>query len=153
MSDERTAAPAGDLTPLPPSELRAKVKRAQGEGGELRYALALDEPSSASAREASFVWLCVPGVPGCERDFRHLSPYLALSAPVVRLTLPGFGVLDDALDAPSTTTERARYIERVIRAEGWSAVHLIGHSMGGPASLLVAGRCPCLLYTSPSPRD
>jgi len=130
---------------LPPSEAKSSVREACDDEGALRYAVAFDPAQSASVDAMEPVWLCVPGVPGSERDFRHLAPYLSLSAPVYRLTFPGFGLLAEVEGAPYTTQARARYIERVIQAEGWGQVRLIGHSMGGPASLMVASRTPSVV--------
>ena len=130
---------------FPPSEAESSVKEACDDEGTLRYAVAFDPAQSASVDAMEPVWLCVPGVPGSERDFRHLAPYLALTGPVYRLSFPGFGLLAEVERAPYTTQARARYIERVIQAEGWAQVRLIGHSMGGPASLMVASRTPSVV--------
>lgn len=125
---------------MPPSEVQSELKVAQDAQGHIRYALAFD-PMLDCASTTSFVWLCIPGVPGSERDFRHITPYLACRAPVVRVTLPGFGLLSEEVDSPYTTQHRARYLERVIAIEGWAQIRLIGHSMGGPVALMLANRC------------
>lgn len=130
---------------MPPSEVKSSLTETRDEEGELRYALAIDPVVVTPTCPAPCVWLCVPGVPGSERDFRHLAPYLAQSGTVARLTLPGFGLLVDEEEPPYTTQGRARYIERVIRSEGWTQVRLVGHSMGGPACLLVASRVACVV--------
>ena len=128
-----------DTLRLSPSAQRAVIRQAEDQRGSFSYALALD-PHQGEAHTDQ-VWLCVSGVPGCERDFRHLAPYLAQRGSVARLIMPGFGALID--EAPlSDCGSRAEYIRRVIKAEGWTRVGLIGHSMGGPAALLAARALP-----------
>jgi len=146
------------LSPLPPSPAAAAVHHAHDDEGALVYALALDAPPldapplDAAPPDALDAWLCVPGVPGAERDFRHLAPHLAQRALVARVVFPGFGPLSHlpARECPRSSEERARYLRRVISAWGWGRVAVLGHSMGGAAALALAARDPrvarlCLL--------
>ena len=135
---------------LPPSALSPAVRVTHDEEGALTYALSLDPRASPSppvdlaAPPALDAWLCAPGVPGTERDFRHLAPYLAATAPVARVVFPGFGPLSHtpARSCPTSSEERARHLSRLISAEGWGRVGVIGHSMGGAAALALAARDP-----------
>ena len=145
-SHESLAPPAPPAPPsliLPPSALLPHIRATSDEEGALTYALALD-PAPLSPEPPLDAWLCVPGVPGAERDFRHLAPHLARHAPVARVVFPGFGPLSDhaASSCPTSSEERARYLSRVISAEGWGRVGVIGHSMGGAAALALAARDP-----------
>jgi pimeloyl-ACP methyl ester carboxylesterase len=135
--------------PLTPPQTRAEVKSLQDTEGELTYALAYDARARTDTdtreRPGPFdAWVCAPGVPGTERDFRHLTPHLTPTAPVARVVFPGFGPLSHlpARACPSSSEERARYLSRVISAEGWERVGLIGHSMGGAAALALAASDP-----------
>ena len=116
--------------PLPsPSEKKPHVKNK----GQFVYAVTYEELSTAHSSSQPFI--LISGVPGGHRDFRYLAPLLAEYAPVVRLTLPGFGVLHDLKDSPYRSIDRAQYISKVADAEEWSEFILVAHSMGGAAAL------------------
>lgn len=114
-----------------PSLLRAERRSS----GNLDYALVYEEESEHLAAAGAMVIVLVPGVPGSERDFRHLSPLIVKWAPVVRIVFPGFGLLEEDVNSPSTPHDRARYLEQIADKEGWRSIMVVGHSMGGVAAL------------------
>ena len=118
-------------TLLPPSPLKPKVKRYKNQ----RYAVIYEGHSLRRIRAGELPIILVPGVPSTERDFRHLTPQVDIWAPVVRVIWPGFGVLHDEVNAPSSTTDRAHHLSMIADAEGWQAHFIVGHSLGGVAAL------------------
>ena len=131
-------------TQFPPSELAPEEKSYQG----VRYALIYEGESEARMRAGEPLIALVPGVPGSSRDFRHLAPCISAWAPVVRVIMPGFGVLHDVDEAPSAATDRAAYLSMVATAEDWNHYLIVGHSLGGSACVAhaaqessVAGLC------------
>ncbi len=116
---------------LTPSQDRIQLKSIQN----LEYALVYEGQSEARLKSGEPLVVLVPGVPGTERDFRYLSPLISRWAPVVRVVFPGFGELHHVEDAPSTIEERGQYLRAIADRESWGEVMVLGHSMGGVASL------------------
>ena len=61
--------------------------------------------------------------------------------------------VDPFNDSETRGEELLAHVERILAETGAAKVNLIGHSQGGLDSRYVAHQRPCLLYTSPSPRD
>lgn len=114
-----------------PSERLASIR----EVGSFRYSLVYEEESESRQKEGEALVVLVPGVPGSERDFRHLAPLIACWSPVVRIVFPGFGLLNHELETPSSTDDRGQYLMNIAEAEGWGSIFVIGHSMGGIAAM------------------
>lgn len=100
---------------------------------KLRYALVYEGDSKQRHQKGQVLIVLVAGVPGSERDYRYLTPLLNQWAPVVRVILPGFGILSDEAQAPASGMERALYLKAVADAEQWQKLLIVGHSMGGIA--------------------
>lgn len=114
-----------------------------------------EQPSDPAIRHASFdgkrvAWVevgegpptivMVHGLPGSHRDFRWLAPGLEPHARVVRLDMPGFGG-----SARTTAPRLSPLAEHLLRRLDHLAIDravLVGHSLGGPQSLLAAARAP-----------
>lgn len=88
--------------------------------------------------------LLVPGVPGGHRDFRYLAPRLAAQGfRVVRLEFPGFGGNQTApRHSDYSAAGRAALVVAAADALDRFQFSVVGHSMGGGATLAVGG-----LYT------
>jgi len=67
-----------------------------------------------------------------------------------RYAWPNDGIPDGADDPMGP---HADDLAALIRTLGVGPAHLVGHSAGAFICMLAAHRNPCLLYTSPSPRD
>ena len=80
--------------------------------------------------------LCIHGLPGSTRDYRHLAPRLAPRFRVVRLDMPGFG----RSPASRIRTMRgwARIPAAVADTLGLERYLVAGHSFGGGAAILAA---------------
>lgn len=82
----------------------------------------------------------VHGVPGSHRDFRWLAPPLEQAGlRVVRLDMPGFAGSEAISARPSALAE---HVLARVEALGLERVVLLGHSFGGPLSLLASARDP-----------
>jgi pimeloyl-ACP methyl ester carboxylesterase len=82
----------------------------------------------------------IHGVPGSHRDFRWLAPPLEQAGlRVIRLDMPGFAGTEAISPRPSALAE---HILARVEALGLARVILLGHSFGGPLSLLAAARDP-----------
>ena len=119
-----------------PSTLLPKMDSYHGQNFGLIY----EGNSYERIRAGEVPFILVPGIPSTERDFRHLAPFINEWAPVVRVVWPGFSILHEELDPPSNTFERAKYLSMVADAEAWGAHIIVGHSLGGVASIAHAAR-------------
>lgn len=82
-------------------------------------------------RDAPVV-VMVHGLPGSTRDFRYLGPALAARGlRAVRIDLPGFGKTPARAFPSTRVSDRAVFIQRVMRALGVERFALVGHSFGG----------------------
>ena len=68
---------------------------------DLRYALVYEGISKQREQNGETLIVLIAGVPGSEQDFSYLAPLVYKWAPVVRIVLPGFGILADD-NAPAT---------------------------------------------------
>ncbi len=84
--------------------------------------------------------LCIHGLPGSTRDFRHLAPRLASALRVVRIDMPGFG--RSPMGRVRTMRGWARIPKAVASALGLDRYLLAAHSFGGGAAFLAADRDP-----------
>lgn len=81
------------------------------------------------------------GLPGGARDWRWLAPALS-GVSFVRLELPGFGGTPrEAMPEPGFQA-RARWVLDVMTALGIERFAVMGHSIGGPLAMAVAGLAP-----------
>ena len=117
---------------LPPSELLPSIGPATSFG---RYAVVYEGNSKERMRAGESIAVLIPGVPSTERDFRHLAPYMAQWVPVVRVIFSGFGILHADKKAPASPKDRAHYLSEIATLEGWTNCFIVGHSMGGIASI------------------
>jgi pimeloyl-ACP methyl ester carboxylesterase len=80
--------------------------------------------------------LCIHGLPGSTRDFRHLAPHLAGCLRVIRLDMPGFA------SSPAGTIRTiegwARTAAAVADALELHRFGILAHSFGGGAAVLAA---------------
>ncbi len=90
--------------------------------------------------------LCIPGLTRNARDFEALAPHLATRYRVLCAELRGRGLSEYAKD-PSTYVPPvyARDIAALIKSTGLAQVALIGTSLGGIISMILAGVMPAKL--------
>ena len=117
------------------SSLPAKIIASEN----LTYALVYEGISQKRHQHGEPLIVLIAGVPGSEQDYRYLSPLIYEWAPVVRVVLPGFGVLEDQDNAPASGLAKAQYLKQVADAEQWASLLVVGHSMGGVACIYWAG--------------
>ena len=79
--------------------------------------------------------LLIHGAGGATQSFRNLHPLLAETHHVVSVDLPGQGFTQSGARSRSGLDPIAEDLIRLIRAEDWSPVALIGHSAGGAIAL------------------
>lgn len=84
------------------------------------------------------VLVALHGLPGGARDWRWLAPALP-GVRFVRLELPGFGGTPRAAMPEVGFEARARWVLEVMSALGVERFAVIGHSIGGPLAMAVAG--------------
>jgi pimeloyl-ACP methyl ester carboxylesterase len=87
----------------------------------------------------------VHGLGGSSLNWTDLMALRAPTSPGIALDLPGFG--RSAPGRSHSLDEHCAAVVSVIRAEGAGPVHLVGNSLGGAVSTLVAARCPELVRT------
>ena len=98
--------------------------------------------------------LCLPGGP--MQASAYLGDLGGLSAhrSLVLLDLRGTGASAAPADPATYRCDRQVGDVEALRAQlGLDRVDLLAHSAGAALALRYAARHPCLLYTSPSPRD
>lgn len=88
------------------------------------------------------VVVCVHGVPGSHRDFRHLAPRLTPFCRVVRLDLPGMGQTPAPDGYDGSLGARAEAVRAAVDALGIDRFGLLGHSMGGAVAVAAADAMP-----------
>lgn len=100
------------------------------------------------AKEASLtdegegpVWVALHGLPGGARDWRWLAPAM-VGVRFLRIELPGFGGTPKEAMPEAGFSARARWAIEVMDALGIERFGVIGHSIGGPLAMAVAGLVP-----------
>lgn len=72
-----------------------------------------------------------------------LAPLLPKDISLIAIDFPGHGLSSPRpMGSPSHFVDLLLVIERTVRHFGWKEVNLLGHSMGGAASMLYAGAFP-----------
>lgn len=82
----------------------------------------------------------VHGLGGAATNWLEVIAELARRGPVLAMDLPGFGETEPPRDTAVRVRAQARFVPALCRAVGWDRVTLMGNSMGGLVSVLVAGR-------------
>jgi len=95
---------------------------------------------------APFAVLCIPGLTRNARDFEDLAPHLASRYRVLCADLRGRGLSEYAKD-PSTYVPQVyvRDMAALMKSAGLAQVALIGTSLGGIISMIMAGVMPARL--------
>ncbi len=86
----------------------------------------------------------VHGLGGSHLNWELFAPLLTGRARVLALDLPGFG-LSEPGERPATVPANVAVLERFIRKVAGGPVVLVGNSMGGMISILLANRAPHLV--------
>jgi pimeloyl-ACP methyl ester carboxylesterase len=86
----------------------------------------------------------VHGLGGSHLNWELFAPLLTSRARVLAVDLPGFG-LSEPGERPATVPANVAVLERFIQKVAGGPVILIGNSMGGMISVLLAGRAPELV--------
>lgn len=89
----------------------------------------------------------VHGLGGSSTNWTDIAGQLREHASGVAVDLPGFGRSRPPEDYPFTLRAQADAVVALIRAMGDRPVHLLGNSMGGATSMIVAARHPDLVRT------
>lgn len=82
----------------------------------------------------------VHGLGGSATNWLEVMAALSRRGPVLAMDLPGFGETEPPRDTAVRIRAQARFVPALCRAVGWDRVVLMGNSMGGLVSVLVAGR-------------
>ncbi len=90
-------------------------------------------------------FLLVHGLGGAATNWLEVIGGLGRRAPVVACDLPGFGETEPPRETAARVTSNARFVGALAAALGWERVVLVGNSMGGMISVLVAARRPELV--------
>lgn len=115
-----------------------------------------DHPSDPTPRLTTMPWgpvrwtvegegpamLLLHGVPGSGRDWRWLAPCLAERFTLYRPDLPGYGGTPLPEGADMHVDRRVALILEWVDAIGLRDFALVGHSMGGPLAIRLAGQRP-----------
>lgn len=91
--------------------------------------------------------LYVHGLGGASTNWTDLAGLLAQRLDGEALDLPGFGHSPAPSNGDYSIASRVRVVTRLIEAGGRGPVHLLGNSLGGLVSLLVAAGRPDLVRT------
>ncbi len=91
--------------------------------------------------------LCVHGLGGSAHNWTDLAGALRDRLAVEAIDLPGHGRSGPAADNRYTPGAHSRVVIRYLEESGRGPVHLIGNSMGGAISIVVAARRPDLVRT------
>jgi magnesium chelatase accessory protein len=86
--------------------------------------------------------LLLHGAGGSVHSWRGLMPLLAQHYRVIAVDLPGHGFTRSPQGARSGLDAMAHDLDRLIAAQGWHPMALIGHSAGGALALRLASRLP-----------
>jgi pimeloyl-ACP methyl ester carboxylesterase len=86
----------------------------------------------------------VHGLGGSHLNWELLAPRLVDRARVLAVDLPGFG-LSEPGERPATVPANVGVLERFVREVAGPPVVLVGNSMGGMISILLAARAPALV--------
>lgn len=121
------------MTPERPSDPSLREILVRGER------VSLTDESAASGDGPILVAL--HGLPGGARDWRWLAPAL-VGVRFIRLELPGFGGTPRAAMPEAGFEARARWVLDVMTALGIERFAVMGHSIGGPLAMAVAGLAP-----------
>jgi pimeloyl-ACP methyl ester carboxylesterase len=89
--------------------------------------------------------LYVHGLGGSSTNWTDLAALLADQVDGVAMDLPGFGGSDPAAGGDYSVAAHARVVARVIQEQDRGPVHLLGNSLGGAVSVLVAADRPDLV--------
>lgn len=89
--------------------------------------------------------ILVHGLSGSTRWWDMTVPALATRYRVYLIDLPGFGLMSRA-EGGFILSEAASWLSSWMEAVGLKRVHLVGHSMGGYISAVLAARRPELLH-------
>ncbi len=84
------------------------------------------------------------GLGGSHLNWALFAPLLTARARVLAVDLPGFG-LSEPGERPATVPANVAVLERFIRKVAGGPVVLVGNSMGGMISILLASRAPDLV--------
>ena len=91
--------------------------------------------------------LLVHGLGGSAHNWTDFAGVLREQFAIEALDLPGFGRSGAAHDHDYTLRGQARMVIGYIEASGRGPVHLVGNSMGGAISILIAAQRPDLIRT------
>src|SRR6185312_1891266 len=91
--------------------------------------------------------LFVHGLGGAATNWTDYAGLLRDALAIEAIDLPGFGHSGPALDDDYSLEAHARTVIDYLELSGRGAVHLVGNSMGGAISLIVAARRPDLVRT------
>lgn len=119
--------------PTPPGEFREVAGH--------RLFVRRTPATSAGAEPA----LYVHGLDGSSPNWTDLAYLLSRRLDGEAVDLPGFGRSEPARTATFTIDEHVRAVEALLEDRGAGPVHLIGNSMGGAISILLAARRPDLV--------
>jgi pimeloyl-ACP methyl ester carboxylesterase len=98
-------------------------------------------------RPAAEPALLVHGLGGAAGNWTDFAGLIRAEVDVDAIDLPGFGRSGPALDADYSLRAHARTVVGYIERSGRGPVHLVGNSMGGAISILVASQRPDLVRT------
>ncbi|NIJ13933.1 pimeloyl-ACP methyl ester carboxylesterase [Saccharomonospora amisosensis] len=101
--------------------------------------------STPGSEDATAVY--VHGLGGSSTNWTDLAGLLAPSAQGIAPDLPGFGFSEPADGFNFSLRAHADVVARLIEERGVGPVHLVGNSMGGAISLLLAAQRPELVRT------
>ncbi|WP_027942221.1 alpha/beta fold hydrolase [Amycolatopsis taiwanensis] len=91
--------------------------------------------------------LFVHGLGGSSTNWTDLAALLAPHGRGLAVDLPGFGFSEPQPDFDFSLDAYAEFLARLVERLGEGRVHLLGNSMGGAISLLLAARRPDLVRT------
>jgi pimeloyl-ACP methyl ester carboxylesterase len=103
--------------------------------------------TTPSARDDAEPALFVHGLGGASINWTDFAGLLRDEIAIEAIDLPGFGRSGPALDADYSLAAHARTVIDYLELSGRGPVHLVGNSMGGAVSLIVAARRPDLVRT------
>jgi pimeloyl-ACP methyl ester carboxylesterase len=103
--------------------------------------------TTPSGRDDAEPALFVHGLGGASIDWTDFAGVLRDQLAIEAIDLPGFGRSGPALDNDYSLAAHARTVIDYLDLAGRGPVHLVGNSMGGAISLLVAAQRPDLVRT------